>query len=352
MTFWLAIVVVGILLRQVDRFWHAHRRPRSASLARIMELQRCRANNFTPAMLLVGQWVQIVGCWGVAAAGGPAVALLAAAAVAVQLRHLQEVSHFAVHGVLARSARLGNLLAEILVHHPLGFVAVPVRRKRHVRDHHPNATVTGTDPNLADLQHAGMRPGVGPLRFAIALIHPLTPAGALGTVASLALALRPLPRSTGTRATAVLAVAAGAYLTGGWPVLLFGWVVPRLLLYPQLAWMSLLVEHTWFDPTALTGSPAVVESGRCLRLYPSNRVLAAFAASTWLPYGDLYHYAHSAHPAVRWSYLPALERHLGRPRFTPAGLLFTGTAVISRHRRALTTPTERTPTVAPASARG
>jgi fatty acid desaturase len=127
----------------------------------------------------------------------------------------------------------------------------------------------------------------------------------------------------------------------------FGVLVPRVLLYPQLAWMSLIVEHTWFDPTVLTGAPATVEAGRCLRLYPRNRLLAALAAATWLPYGDLHHYAHSAHPAVRWSYLPALERYLGHPLFTPGGVLIGPSAVVRRHRRALAATTAAQPAERP-----
>ncbi|WP_246096002.1 hypothetical protein [Streptomyces botrytidirepellens] len=61
----------------------------------------------------------------------------------------------------------------------------------------------------------------------------------------------------------------------------------------------LVLGARWFDPEPRTGSPAWVEAGRCLRLYPNNRLLARLAAATWLPYGDLHHYAHSAHPSVR-----------------------------------------------------
>ncbi|MFG2895371.1 hypothetical protein [Streptomyces sp. NPDC048248] len=46
---------------------------------------------------------------------------------------------------------------------------------------------------------------------------------------------------------------AAAYLAGGWPGLVCGVLIPRLLLYPQLAWMPLLVEHTWFDAEPRTG---------------------------------------------------------------------------------------------------
>ncbi|UQA95662.1 hypothetical protein [Streptomyces halobius] len=99
--------------------------------------------------------------------------------------------------------------------------------------------------------------------------------------------------------------------------------------------MSLLAEHTWFNPEPRTGAPAWGEAGRCLRLYPRNRLLACIAAVTWLPYGDLHHYAHSAHPSVRWSYLPALERHLGEPHFTPGSLLLGPGSVAGRHFAAL-----------------
>jgi fatty acid desaturase len=303
----------------------------------LVALQRSRANDLTPALLLLGQWVSITGWWGLAATTGPVGGLVAALAVAVHFRHLQEISHFAVHGVLARSAPWGNRLAEIAVHHPLGFVPVPLRRKRHVRDHHPNAAVSGTDPNLAELRQAGLLPGIGTARFASALAHPLTVRGLASTLAVLGANLRPSAGSR-FRAAAVGLLLGAGYALGGWAVVLFGVVLPRLLLYPQLAWMSLLVEHTWFDPTIRTGPPSTVEAGRCLRLYPRNRALALIASSTWLPYGDLYHYAHSAHPAVRWNYLPALERGLGHPDFTPTGLLLSGSNVVGRHWRALAIP--------------
>ncbi|MEV7472067.1 hypothetical protein AB0O20_37225, partial [Streptomyces kronopolitis] len=153
------------------------------------------------------------------------------------------------------------------------------------------------------------------------------------TVAGLAANLRhsPAPVAGAGRAAALAAVPAAAYLAGDWPGLVCGVLIPRLLLYPQLAWMSLLVEHTWFDAEPRTGAPAWVEAGRCLRLYPRNRALALLAAATWLPYGDLHHFAHSAHPGVRWNYLPALERHLGKPHFTPDGLLLGPGSVARRH---------------------
>ncbi|MEU3464650.1 fatty acid desaturase [Streptomyces sp. NPDC006733] len=328
----LSLLAAGTVLRQVDRAYFARHRPHRARAADLIALQRARANNWTPTVLLVGQWVQIAGWWSLAGHGAVAAAA-AALAVAVQLRHLQEIAHAAVHGILARTARANLLLAETLVQLPLGLAPATERRQRHVRDHHPNATLA-TDPNLAELHRAGLLPGVTGPRFAAALLYPLTARGLAATAADLA---ENLLRSPGrwARAAAVCAVLSAAYLIGGLTAVVCGVLIPRLLLYPQLAWLSLLVEHTWFDPEPRSGAVAYVEAGRCLRLYPRNRVLALLAATTWLPYGDLYHYAHSAHPAVRWNYLPALERHLGAPHFIPTGLVLGSGSVARRHLAAL-----------------
>ncbi|MFB1044445.1 dihydrouridine synthase [Streptomyces chrestomyceticus] len=337
----LALLLSGLALRQADRLHFAHSRPHTAPAAALIGHQRRRANNLTPTLLLAGQWIQIAGWWALAA-HGPLTAALAAVAVAVHFRHQQEISHFAVHGVLARTARANLLLAEIFAHHPLALPPVPDRRRRHVRDHHPNATVPHADPNLAELHAAGLRPGITRTAFALAVLHPLTPRGIQATLTTITAVLRRSPARTAT----VLALAGAAYLLGGPHALIAGLLVPRLLLYPQLAHFSLLAEHTWFDPDPRTGPPAWVEAGRCLRLYPRNRLIATLAATTWLPYGDLHHYAHSAHPGLRWNYLPALERHLTPPHFTPTGLLLGRPSVTRRHYRALTRRhTPRTPRV-------
>ncbi|GAA1157138.1 hypothetical protein GCM10009577_93370 [Streptomyces javensis] len=340
----LFLIALGIALREADRIHFARGRPSSASAAALIALQRRRATTWTPTLLLIGQWVQIAGWW-LLAGHGLLAAAAAAAGVAVQFRHLQEISHFAVHGVLARTRRANQLLAEVFVHHPLGLIPVGERRRLHVREHHPNAARPGVDPNLAELHQAGLRPGASRARFARALVYPLTWRGIRSTTTGIAARLR---HSGSWHRTAAIGLVLGtAYLTGGWPALMCGVLVPRLLLYPQLAWLSLLVEHTWFAPEPRTGSPTWVESGRCLRLYPHNRLLARLAAATWLPYGDLHHYARSAHPAVHWNYLPP-SRHLTQPHFTPDSLLIGPRSVIAHHRRALTVHTvTRSSTAAP-----
>ncbi|WP_367141000.1 MULTISPECIES: fatty acid desaturase [Streptomyces] len=329
MSLCLAVIAVGIALRQADRVWAARGCPRAARASELIALQRSRATNWAPTLLLTGQWLQIAGWW-LLAAQGPLPSAVAAVGVAVQFRHLQEISHFAVHGVLARTAAANRLLGEAFAHLPLGLSPIAVRRRRHVREHHPNATLA-SDPNRAELREAGLTPGTARLQFAVALLFPLTPRGLRTTVTTLAANVY---RSPG-RMAALAAVLAAADMAGGPAAVVFGVLVPRLLLYPQLAHLSLLVEHIWFDPEPRTGSPAEVEAGRCLRLYPHRRLLAALASATWLPYGDLYHYAHSTHPSVRWNYLPALERSLAPPHFTPSALLWGRGSVMRRHRDAL-----------------
>lgn len=339
----LLAIAAGIVVRQADRWWFSRARGRHHgpdSLRSVMALQRERLNNVTPVLLLLGHWLEFTGWCAVAAYGGPGGCAIAALAGAVKFRHLQEVSHFAVHGVLARRGGLNTVLAEAAVHIPLGFVPVPVRRRRHVREHHPNATITGADPNLAELHAAGLRPGATAARYALALIHPLTPAGIYSTVHGL-VSLWRKPGAERLRAVGTVAVTTAIATVFGWEAAVFAFVLPRLLLYPQLAWMSLLVEHRWFDPEPVTGPPVAVEAGRCLRLYPRNALLALLARGTWLPYGDLYHFAHSAHPAVRWNYLPALERALQGPAYRPHALLLGEAAVLRRHRRALTSAPDR-----------
>ncbi len=343
----LMVIAVGITLRQADRWWFSpiraiRGRDRPDSLRSVMSLQRERLNDVTPVLLLLGHWLELAGWCAVAVHGGAWGWVVAALAGAVKFRHLQEVSHFAVHGVLVRGGRLNTLLAEMAVHVPLGFVPVAVRRRRHVREHHPNATVAGADPNLAELHRAGLRPGATAARYVLTMVHPLTPAGASDTVHALA-ALWREPGAGRLRAAGPVAVAAASAAVFGWQAAVFVFLLPRLLLYPQLAWMSLLVEHRWFDPEPVTGPPVAVEAGRCLRLYPRNTLLALLARGTWLPYGDLYHFAHSAHPAVRWNFLPALERSLRGPAYRPHALLLGESAVLRRHRRALTSATVTAP---------
>ena len=313
---WLALGAAGVGLRQVDRLWFARRRGEAepASVPAILERQRSRANDLTPTLLILGHWIEIIAWWGLGAVLNPAFLVVTVLMTAVKFRHLQETSHYAAHGVLFRSPRTGDTITDLLVHAPLGYAPVPVRRDRHVRRHHPNANVPGADPNLDDLERAGIKPGASLRNFTAGVLYPLTPSGIADT-------LRVIVRNLHAGAiapwrTVIFFFAAyAAYALGGVPLLIAGYVIPRLLIFPQLAWMSLLVEHTWFDrsPDGQDASRIELEAARCIRLY-GHRTLAELAARClWLPYGDLYHFAHSAHPSVRWNYLRRVDELLGSP---------------------------------------
>ena len=348
---WVALGVAGVGLRQADRLRFARRRGEGAptSVAAVLERQRSHANNITPALLLVGHWVEILAWWGLGATLGAAFLAVTAAMIAVKFRHLQETSHFAAHGVLFRSLRTGDTIAELTVHAPLGYVAVPTRRERHVRRHHPNAAVPGVDPNLDDLERAGIRPGASTWGFIAGVVFPLTPRGITDTVRGIG---RNLHSTAAVFRTGLfLIVPLAALAVGGIPVLLAGYAIPRLLIYPQLAWMSLLVEHTWFEPVPDGGdandvSRVDIEAARCIRLYRHRPVAEFFARCLWLPYGDLYHFAHSAHPSVRWNYLRRVDELLGSPGRTAGHVVFGRDAVLARlHRVTVRNTSPRRPRV-------
>jgi len=338
---WAALGVAAIGMRQLDRLRFATRHADEAaptSVPEVLARQRSRANNITPTLLLVGHWLEILAWWGFGAALGPAGLVFAALMVAVKFRHLQETSHFAAHGVLFRSLRVGDILTELAVHAPLGYVPVPTRRERHVRRHHPNATVPGVDPNLDDLVRAGIRPGASAAVFVAGVLFPLSPRGYADTLRGIFNNLR---EGGWWRALAFVSVPVAAYAIGGLPVLIAGYVVPRLFIYPQLAWMSLLVEHTWFEDVPDSGVGKVeLEASRCIRLYRHRAVAELLARSLWLPYGDLYHFAHSAHPSVRWNYLRLVDELLGSPGRTAGHVVFGKDSVLARLRRVTAPRTE------------
>lgn len=108
--------------------------------------------------------------------------------------------------------------------------------------------------NLADLADAGLSPGCPRSGFFLGILFPLTPRGVCQAGRSIWLNLT-VGRQRIWVLTAMTAVAVSAYLLGGWLGLVFGFLVPRVLIYPVLSWISLLVEHRWFDPSPAHGDP-------------------------------------------------------------------------------------------------
>lgn len=308
----IGVIVCCVVVRQVDRWWFGAGRTgdvvRTASA--VLAVQRSRANDLTPTVLLLSVWLEIAG-WGVLLLTPRSVwgAVGFAAVLGLQLRRLQEITHFGVHGVLARSRRANEVLTDVFFQAPVGLSHLTDRRRTHVREHHPNATNVDLDPNRETLSRAGLRPGMSRRGFLGVVLFPLTPTGLAAAVAEY---LRNLRRGGVSWVFAAAVLPVSVSLLGGVNGFLWGFLVARFAVYPALAWLSLLVEHRWCQPVAMTGAADLDEAARCLRLYPRGPIRRALARATWLPYGDLFHYAHSRHPAVRWNYLNALDRLLPR----------------------------------------
>ena len=320
------VILLSIGVRQVDRWWFGAGLPDGGprSAAETLRTQRTRANDTTPSLLVLSVWLEIAAWTSLARVWWAGVAV--AFVVGVKFRHLQEITHFAAHGVLARSRRANDLLADIFFQMPLGLPPAADRRRTHVREHHPNATDVRHDPNMEALRRAGLAPGLERKHFVLAVLFPLMPAGLALTASDYVRnGLRGGPR----RCLAALALPAAMTLVAGVDGLLWGFLVARFVVYPSLAWLSLLVEHLWFRTTPLTGVARLDESVRCLRLYPDRPLLRAWARATWLPYGDAFHYVHSLHPAVRWNYLPALDRETPDDVATFAAVFVGRRSVIS-----------------------
>jgi fatty acid desaturase len=337
-----AFTVLGLVVRQVDRWWFSDLRKggrlsvshRPATAAEVMHLQRSRRNDVTPVLLLAGHWLEFTGILFLLARWpSAAMAAVVALLTAVKCRHLQEISHFGIHLALCRSKRWGDALTEFVAQGPLGLATVADRRETHVRRHHPNANVPGADPNLDDLVRAGLYTGCSRREFLRATVFPLTPRGVAVTLRTIWYNISHGP-SAWWRPVLMAVTLVATFLIAG-PLGLTAVVAGRLLCYPQLAWMSLLVEHRWFSPTPRKGRPLLVEASRCVRILYTRPLSAMFARLTWLPYGDLFHFAHSVYPTIRWNYLPNVERIVGFPEFTPRQVWLGRSSVIDALRRTL-----------------
>ena len=227
--------------------------------------------------------------------------------VASRLRALQEISHFAVHGTLYSGRRLSFLLADILFHYPLARPGSIDRFALHVEQHHRHSNGP-RDPNVEELTRAGLAPSLTSAQFWRLLLHPMTPSALRRSIVKKAAIMtaggdRSIGRWLCFSAAMVL-----AWAVGGWTGLLAVYVPSALVIYPQLAWLSQLIEHRWLAPRMV---PV-----RASREYTHGRVTdfpglaGGFVRAVVLPYGDSYHLAHSLYPFVSWHYLPAVDRVL------------------------------------------
>jgi fatty acid desaturase len=233
-----------------------------------------------------------------------------------RFRELQEIGHFAIHGVICPSRRLGLLLTDIFCQFPLFKPSAYFRRHTHVVEHHPHANLDALDPNLGDFRVAGLVPGITVPRYWRGVFFPLTAAGILLRLKECLTNL--LHRNHGTgelllRTLIVSLITLPMVLLGYTREIVWIYLVPLVAVYPLFAWLSQVVEHRWFLPQP-------DDRSRLSRELAFGRP-TEYAGLTGLlirqnifPFGDSYHLAHSLFPNVRWNYLPAvhelLKRHL------------------------------------------
>lgn len=217
--------------------------------------------------------------------------VLALVSMGVQMRALQEISHFSVHRSLCASSWFGDVLANVFFQCPMLLEDVSDRRNRHF-SHHQHAN-TDSDPNMSKFREIGMNPPLSKRQCIYFLFFPLTPGGVRHTLLDIYRSAE--RRNSGQRAglCIVLSGYAAVFLSLGIMEEFFAlFVVARVFVYPWLSWISLLVEHRWFVNKAGGGG---AKERECHNGRPTvyRGVTGEFIRVVFFPYGDSYHLAHS-----------------------------------------------------------
>jgi fatty acid desaturase len=222
--------------------------------------------------------------------------------VSCRLRALQELSHFAVHGVLCPSFKLGHLLANIFYQYPLGLPTASARYQSHVFNHHPNPNIPNKDPNLQDYINIGFAPGITVKRFWLSVLHPFSVKGIADRLQTYFNVWKDdrIPRII-VIATIILPL----IIFGLWGELICLYLIPCIIIHPFLAWISQLVEHRWFYRIkASSGLEIQYAYGKVIE-FPG--LFGRIIKHNFFPFGDAYHLVHSLYPTIRWNYLRAVH---------------------------------------------
>lgn len=222
--------------------------------------------------------------------------------VSCRLRALQELSHFAIHGILCPSFKLSHLWANIFYQYPLGLPTASARYQSHVLNHHPNPNIPNKDPNLQDYVNIGFAPGISIKRFWLSVLYPFSVEGVAGRVRTYFNVWKdnPIPRII-IIATVILPLV----IFGLWSELICLYLIPCVVVHPFLAWISQLVEHRWFYRiNTSSGLEIQYAYGRAIE-FPG--LFGKLIKHNFFPFGDAYHLAHSLYPTIRWNYLHAVH---------------------------------------------
>lgn len=254
---------------------------------------------------------------------------LIAVLIAGRMRALQEIGHNAVHCALCRSRDWQWFLSNVFFQLPLMKRDMHSRFVTHVKEHHRTPNHPDKDPNLRRIVEGGVRPGITARGFYLRLLFPFSPRGFwINLRTSLLNSTKGNSswRVVALRVAVVAATLALVWSCGGAAGLVFGYLVPLLLVYPWFSWISILVEHRWFCADDAARDRWQME---CINCRPTEfpGVSGWIVSRLIFPLSDRYHLAHSLFPYVRWNYLPPIDRYLREhdpyyPTYRSEGLLF------------------------------
>lgn len=242
--------------------------------------------------------------------------------IATRMRALQEIGHFAMHGTLVKSKKLGFILTNIFCQYPLFLSDSTKRQISHCVKHHPNAGVIGKDPNIDEFISIGFKPKISYSKFIYCVLYPITPKGIANKFANI---FNNYSEINFLRVLISLLLIVPFIMQGHYLELVLFYIVPVILIYPQLAWISQIVEHRWFveSESNIDKHKRELIIGR-----PTfyNGITGFFIKATIFPFGDSFHLAHSLFQYARFNYLASINKVLSKNsdymRYASRGLFF------------------------------
>lgn len=237
-----------------------------------------------------------------------------AGVIAFNVRCLNELTHMYVHRFRSTRRRLGGMRQFVLsfVTIVLRGESVQNRFRTHCVEHHPNATELQDPTARTVVECASSSRSAGELFLRLwfseaisVLVQPMSTSFSRSS------------RGSGALCVSVRVCVAGlVWMYAGWAGLLAAVVFPFLVLAPAGMALSVSVEHNWAGRTL----PAMAytefakrrlrtETVRGFRLRVP-RLLDRVLSVTLLPYGDLYHFAHSCRSDLDWAALRSVDEDL------------------------------------------
>lgn len=225
-------------------------------------------------------------------------------------RSLQEIGHFAVHGSLCRKRNFGMWIANIFYQFPLFMPEAYDRRVTHVKIHH-NCVNMSYDPDLIELIDKGFNPGISTFSFWRGVFYPLTFKGIKDRIKECLkyLSEKPFSLSFFVRTFVISSIFFLFTIFGFYQELIFLYILPVLFLYPLYYWIAHISLHRWFAE-CVQDVPYFERELILGRPTEFKGIIGFIIRHNLFPFGDSYHLAHSLFPAVRWNYLPQIDRIL------------------------------------------